>query len=151
MLLLPIAFAALLLLAWSPPNRPAPVQKPTPSPPLIIHGSRMLPEVALTFDACPAVGYDAAIVHVLTETQIPATFFLSGRWMQGHITATKTLASVSYFELGEHSWSHPDFSRLGLVRMDDEITRTEKLLTQLSGRRGTSSAPILHLRYRPKR
>lgn len=137
MLLLPIAFAALLLLAWSPPNRPAPDQKPTSPPPLITHGSRMLPEVALTFDASPAVGYDTAIVHVLTETQTPATFFLSGRWMQGHVTATKTLASVPYFELGEHSWSHPDFSRLGLARMDDEITRTEKLLTQLSGRRGT--------------
>ena len=135
--LIAIALATLLLLAWSPPKRPAPDQKPAPPPPLIIHGSRMLPEVALTFDACPAVGYDAAIVHVLTETQTPATFFLSGRWMQGHVTATKTLVSMPYFELGEHSWSHPDFSRLGLARMDDEITRTEKLLTQLSGRRGT--------------
>jgi peptidoglycan/xylan/chitin deacetylase (PgdA/CDA1 family) len=135
--LIAIALATLLLLAWSPPDRPAPVQKPTPPPPLVTHGSRMLPEVALTFDACPAVGYDAVIVHVLTETQTPATFFLSGRWMQGHVTATQTLASVPYFELGEHSWSHSDFSRLGLARMDDEITRTEKLLTQLSGRRGT--------------
>ena len=134
--LIAIALATLVLLAWSPPNHPAADQKPRPSPPLIIHGSRMLPEVALTFDACPAAGYDAAIVHVLTETQTPATFFLSGRWMQGHVTATQTLASVPYFELGEHSWSHPNFSRLGLARMEDEITRTEKLLTQLTGQRG---------------
>jgi peptidoglycan/xylan/chitin deacetylase (PgdA/CDA1 family) len=133
-----IAFAAMLLLAWSPPHRVTSDPKPTP-PPLspITNGSRTLPEIALTFDACPAMGYDAAIVHVLTETQTPATFFLSGRWMQGHVTATKTLASVPYFELGEHSWSHPDFSRLSVARMDDEITHTEKLLTQLTGRRGT--------------
>jgi peptidoglycan-N-acetylglucosamine deacetylase len=135
--LLAIAFAALLSLAWSPPDRAAPDQKPTPSPPLVTNGSRTLPEVALTFDACPAVGYDAAIVHALTETQTPATFFLSGRWMQSHITTTRSLAAVPYFELGEHSWSHPDFSHLGLVQMDDEITRTEKLLTQLTGRHGT--------------
>jgi peptidoglycan/xylan/chitin deacetylase (PgdA/CDA1 family) len=84
------------------PNHPVSDQQPA-LPPLVTHGSRALSEVALTFDACPAIGYDAAIVHILTETQTPATFFLSGRWMQTHVSATQALAAIQFFELGEHS------------------------------------------------
>jgi peptidoglycan/xylan/chitin deacetylase (PgdA/CDA1 family) len=130
-----IVLAALLSLAWSPPHHPVSTRQPTP-PPLVRHGSRALSEVALTFDACPAIGYDAAIVRVLTETQTPATFFLSGRWMQTHVTATQALAAIQYFELGEHSWDHADFSRLGLAQIEGEIMRTEGLLSQLTGRPG---------------
>ncbi len=107
---------------------------PTATPIVITHGSRTAPQVALTFDACPAVGFDRGIVHVLTETQTPATFFLSGRWAQTHISATEYLASIPYFEIGEHSWSHPRFTAISIRRLDDEISRTQTLLTQLTGR-----------------
>lgn len=70
---------------------------PTPTstpPPLIKNGSRDLPEAALTFDACPERGFDTDIIRVLTETQAPATFFLSGWWMKSHISDTQLLASI---------------------------------------------------------
>ncbi len=110
---------------------------PTPTPAVITHGSRTAPQVALTFDACPAVGFDVGIVHVLTETQTPATFFLSGRWVHTHLSATVYLASVPYFEIGEHSWSHPYFNAISIRRVDDEISRTQSLLTQITGRTPT--------------
>src|SRR5512140_3628516 len=109
---------------------------PTPTmtpPPLITNGSRDLPDVALTFDACPARGFDMGIIHVLTETQTPATFFLSGWWMKSHISATQLLASIPYFELGEHSWNHPNFARLNAFQIGAQISRTEGLLAQLVG------------------
>jgi peptidoglycan-N-acetylglucosamine deacetylase len=119
---------------------PAPVVQsqrlvPTPTPTLVVvmHGSRTVSQVALTFDACPAVGFDSGIIHVLTETQTPATFFLSGRWAQTHVTATAYLATIPYFEIGEHSWSHPRFPALAIRRVDNEISRTQALLTTLSG------------------
>ena len=134
------ALTALLLLIFIQPvgvqagRKLTPTPTPTaPPPPLITNGSRDLPEVALTFDACPARGFDSGIIHVLTETQTPATFFLSGWWMQSHISATQLLASIPYFELGEHSWSHPNFARLSAAQIDDQISRTESLLTQLAG------------------
>src|SRR2546427_6216255 len=43
--------------------------------------------VALTFDMCPVregAGYDAPLIDMLTERRIPATFFLSGRWITKH-------------------------------------------------------------------
>jgi len=100
---------------------------------VITHGLRTAPQIALTFDACPAVGFDKGIIHVLTETQTPATFFLSGRWAQTHISATEYLASIPYFEIGEHSWSHPRFTAISIKRMDDEVSRTQTLLTSLTG------------------
>lgn len=107
---------------------------PTPTPAVITHGSRSVPQAALTFDACPAVGFDVGIVHALTETQTPATFFLSGRWAQTHMSATEYLASIPYFELGDHSWSHPYFNSLTIRRMDDEISRTQSLLGKTASR-----------------
>jgi peptidoglycan-N-acetylglucosamine deacetylase len=107
---------------------------PTPTPAVTAHGSRSAPQVALTFDACPAVGFDVGIIHTLTETQTPATFFLSGRWAQTHLSATEYLASIPYFEIGEHSWSHPHFNAISIRRMDDEISRTQSLLSKITGR-----------------
>lgn len=110
---------------------------PTPTPAVITHGSRSVPQVALTFDACPAPGVDVGIIHTLTETQTPATFFLSGRWVQTHLSATVYLASIPYFEIGEHSWSHPHFNAISIRRMDDEISRTQSVLAKLTGRNAT--------------
>jgi peptidoglycan/xylan/chitin deacetylase (PgdA/CDA1 family) len=60
--------------------------------------------------------------------------FLSGRWAQTHVSATEYLASIPYFEIGEHSWSHPHFNAISIRRMDDEISRTQSLLSQMTGR-----------------
>ena len=139
---LSVGFAALCLLMWVLPEQSVAASLPAQtslltSQPLITNGSRAVREVALTFDACPAIGFDIGILHVLTETQTPATIFLSGHWMQSHISATQLLASIPYFELGDHSWDHADFSRLSAARIAQELTRTEQLLTQLTGRTGT--------------
>jgi len=123
---------------------PAPVAQsqgllptPTPTQVVVTHGSRGVSQVALTFDACPAVGFDKGIIHVLTETQTSATFFLSGLWAKTHISATEYLASIPYFEIGQHSWIHPWFTAISIKRMDDEISRTQSLLTALTGRAPT--------------
>jgi len=97
--------------------------------------------VALTFDACQTAqseaGYDAAIVHVLTETHTAATMFLGGLWMQSHPTETQLLASVPYFELGNHSWGHLDFAVIPAAEMAAEITKTQEMMYGLTGRQPT--------------
>jgi peptidoglycan-N-acetylglucosamine deacetylase len=139
--LIVLSFTTIMLWMWTQPIGVRADHTPTPSPTstppsLIRNGLRNLPEVALTFDACPARGFDTDIIHVLTETQTPGTFFLSGRWMQSHISATQLLASIPCFELGEHSWSYPYFARLSSNQIDVQISRTESLLTQLTGHSG---------------
>jgi peptidoglycan/xylan/chitin deacetylase (PgdA/CDA1 family) len=109
--------------------------EPTP----VTHGNRSQPYIALTFDACQTpdrlTGYDEAIINILTETDTPATIFLGGLWMQRHPTQTQTLAANPLFELANHSWSHPDFTRLSPEEMSAEIIRTQQIMHTLTGQR----------------
>jgi peptidoglycan/xylan/chitin deacetylase (PgdA/CDA1 family) len=114
--------------------------KPTPTLPavLITSGDWVSPYVALTFDMCqdplyPA-GFDATVVDVLQRYDVPATFFMGGDWMRTHRDETKLLAGNPNFELGNHSWSHPDFTQLSEEQMRLEIDQTEDMLFQLTGR-----------------
>ncbi len=118
---------------------PAPLPTPTLPAVLISSGDWVEPYVALTFDLCqdpqyPA-GYDAAVVDVLTRYGVSATFFMGGDWMRTHPEETKALASNPTFELGNHSWSHPNFETLSAEEMSQEIEMTEDMLFQLTGRR----------------
>ena len=123
-----------------PTSTPTLAPLPTPTLPavLITSGDWVEPYIALTFDLCqdpqyPA-GYDAAVVDVLMRYGVPATFFMGGDWMRTHPEETKALASNPIFELGNHSWSHPNFETLSDEEMAQEIEMTEELLFQLTGR-----------------
>jgi len=104
----------------------------------IYHGDRDKPYVALTFDLCQKPEYpawfDQGIVDVLTQYNAPATFFMGGDWMRTHEDETLLLASNPNFEMGNHSWSHPDLPGLSEETISSEIIKTQNLLYQLSGR-----------------
>ena len=110
---------------------------PSSSRGLITNGDRSEYKIALTFDVCQAegdlAGYDAEIVNVLNETQTPATFFLGGEWMRDHQAETLGLANNSLFELGNHSWSHSDFSAITPDEMNKEILLTQQYMYNLLG------------------
>jgi len=124
----------------TPPPTSTSTPNPTPTLPavLITSGDWVSPYVALTFDMCqdplyPA-GFDSAVVNVLQQYEVPATFFMGGDWMRTHPEETKLLAANPNFELGNHSWSHPDFTQLSDEEMGKEIEQTEDMLFQLTGR-----------------
>ncbi len=123
--------------ALSPVPGTAP-ELPPVEPTLIIHGDRSLPYVALTFDACQTIGqptgYDEAIIRILDGTNTPATLFLGGLWMQAHPAQTRALAANPLFELGNHSWSHPDFAEMTSEQMSVEILHTQDIMYNLTGR-----------------
>jgi peptidoglycan/xylan/chitin deacetylase (PgdA/CDA1 family) len=119
--------------------------RPDVAPPLphsdvhfIYHGDREKPYVALTFDLCqkpelPA-WFDQGIYDVLVKYDVPATFFMGGDWMRTHVEETLLLASNPKFELGNHSWSHPDLPGLSEEIITKEIVKTQDLLYELTGR-----------------
>jgi peptidoglycan/xylan/chitin deacetylase (PgdA/CDA1 family) len=115
------------------------LEKLPEQPVRVTHGGRSQPFIALTFDACQSAsqpaGYDEAVIHILTQTGTPATLFLGGLWMQRHPDQTQALAANPLFELGNHSWSHADFSQLTAAEMNEEIERTQKLIISLTGQR----------------
>ena len=143
---LPTASATVpVITTLDPPASPVTNDGPSAAPrlppvekALVTHGDRSVANVALTFDACQTPqrpsGYDEAIIDILTETGTPATLFLGGLWMQSHPRQTEALAENPLFELGNHSWSHPDFAEISPEEMSAEILQTQNLMHQLTGR-----------------
>lgn len=92
---------------------------------VIKSGPPACPGVALTFDLCPvrkAPGYDRTIVDYLANHQIPATFFMSGKWMAKHEEDIDHLLGVGFFEIGTHGEVHAH-----LPMHDADEQRTEIL------------------------
>ena len=76
---------------------------------VITSGPSSCPGVALTFDLCPVrkeTGYDQALVEYLIEHRIPATFFMSGKWMAKHDEEVERLLGIGFFEIGTHGEAH---------------------------------------------
>jgi peptidoglycan-N-acetylglucosamine deacetylase len=105
-------------------------------PQALFHGSRHKNVLALTFDACPSSmhgGYDVRIVQTLIDSGVPATFFMSGKWIRRHSNEVKKLARVPLFELGNHTYSHPHCTEISDDSIHHELLRTESLLFGITG------------------
>ena len=105
---------------------------------LITHGPRDRQQVALTFDLCQSPGrtttLDLPLIDILRREKVPATFFIGGDWMRTHSAELRQLAAVPYFELANHSWSHPDLRRRSRAEITFQVSRTNTELTRLTGR-----------------
>src|SRR5439155_5020950 len=73
--------------------------------------SNMTDEMLRRLDTGAVGSYDdAAVVDELIRLQVPATFFLAGKWVLRYPAETRRLAANPLFELGSHSWSHGAFA-----------------------------------------
>src|SRR5574341_414238 len=81
-----------------------------PAPGQVIKsGPPACPGVALTFELCPVrggTGYDQALIDYLIEHKIPATFFMSGKWITKHDHQVRALLLIPFFEIGTHGDVH---------------------------------------------
>ena len=99
--------------------------------------------VALTFDAGANADGLASILDTLQTTGVPATFFLTGAFVQAYPAQSATIAQRGY-RLGDHSVDHPSFPTL----TDDQI-RAEVLdaATLIRATTGGDPAPLLRFPY----
>jgi peptidoglycan/xylan/chitin deacetylase (PgdA/CDA1 family) len=90
------------------------------------------PAVAITFDACATrthgYGFDRRVYEILKEGGVPATIFVSGRWVELHAPEMAELARDPLITFGDHSYDHPHMSHLTPARMGQEIDQTEAAL-----------------------
>ncbi|MGQ0673847.1 MAG: polysaccharide deacetylase family protein [Hyphomicrobium sp.] len=99
--------------------------------------------VALTFDLCEqpyeVAGYDAAIVNLLRQQNVKATFFSGGKWLLTHAEHAQQLIADPLFEVGNHAWEHRNLRLLIGRRQSDEIgwaqAAYEKTVAELASRR----------------
>lgn len=121
-----------------------PEASPTPAPPdalgpsrRITNGPRSSSMVALTFDLGGRLDPALDIMSWLVEHEVPATIFPTGKTGTTTEVGLAVLAAVrdhpELFDLGNHSWSHPDFRDLETAEILDQLARTEEALVDAIG------------------
>jgi len=128
-----------------PTARPSgtPVPTPTPSQTAIVpanviyHGSRTSGRIALTFDMGGRLTPAVAIVTWLIDHGVHATVFPTGvagsTTTAGKAALALVKAHPDLFDVGNHSWDHPDFRTLTTAQMVQELTSTEAAIAPLTG------------------
>ncbi|MEJ6527702.1 LysM peptidoglycan-binding domain-containing protein [Exiguobacterium sp. USCH10] len=89
--------------------------------------------VALTFDDGADGANTNKILDILAKNNVKATFFLTGSGANNHPQYIKNIAAKGH-QLGNHSYTHPDFTKLTATQMKPELDRTEALIKSLTGK-----------------
>lgn len=100
------------------------------------HGSVFLgdtgkKELYLTFDNGYENGYTAKILDTLKEKKVPAAFFVTGHFVKDQPDLVKRMVSEGHL-IGNHSWSHPDMTRISEPQIRDELDRVKKAVAGIS-------------------
>jgi peptidoglycan/xylan/chitin deacetylase (PgdA/CDA1 family) len=90
------------------------------------------PWIALTFDDGPHVGKTEELLAVLREAHVPATFFVVGKMADRYPQLVRQIAREGH-ELANHSYSHPDMSRLNDNEVMTELEQTREVIERLTG------------------
>lgn len=96
-------------------------------------GQPTCPGVALTFDLCPVrkgSGYDQPLMDYLIKHRIPATFFMSGKWMAKHEPEVDHLLGMEFFEMGTHGDVHAHLPMHDADEQRREILGPVKMLQE---------------------
>jgi peptidoglycan/xylan/chitin deacetylase (PgdA/CDA1 family) len=80
---------------------------------------------ALTFDDGPSP-WTEQLLAALRRGHAPATFFLVGNRVP--LWRSAALAAAAYGAVGDHTWSHPQLTRLPALRIRRELTWTRQEL-----------------------
>ena len=90
------------------------------------------PYIAMTFDDGPSAINTPRLLDMLKQRGIKATFFLIGENVQAHPEIVKRILAEGH-EIGNHTWTHPQLSRLSYDRVKSEISRTQDAIKEASG------------------
>ena len=99
---------------------------------VIRRGNPAEPKVALTFDIEIDDKTLYEFLDILRQRGIHGTFFVTGRWVQAYPDAARAIVQAGH-EIGNHSLTHPFFSRIGLNGAVSELRTTEKIIHDTTG------------------
>lgn len=83
--------------------------------------------VALTFDDGPTVRHTPAVIEMLADLDVQATFYLNGGSGEGAPEAVAALVAAGH-ALGNHSWSHRRMVLMSPATVRREIEETSEVL-----------------------
>lgn len=90
-------------------------------------------KVVLTFDDGPDPDYTPRILDILKREKVPASFFVVGAMVEKNIPILQRIHAEGY-EIGNHTFFHPDISTISIDRVNLELNSTRKLIESITGR-----------------
>lgn len=90
-------------------------------------------QVALTFDDGPDGTYTPQILDILKREGVPATFFVLGSGVRGYPDIVRRMEAEGHV-VANHTWSHPDLTRLNEKQIKKELTATNRAVKQAIGK-----------------
>jgi peptidoglycan-N-acetylglucosamine deacetylase len=113
-----------------------PTDSTTPSgskqPATYFQGHVEQPYIAMTFDDGPSAENTPRLLDILKQRGIKATFFLIGENAQANPNIVKRILAEGH-ELGNHTWTHPQLSKLSDDKVKSEISKTQDAIAAASG------------------
>lgn len=121
----------------------APTPIPTPAAPRKPSYTRCNVEsstVAMTFDDGPHPKLTPRLLDILKERGIKATFFVIGKCVAEFPDIAKRIVDEGH-EIANHSWSHPQLTKLSPTVFASEISQTNEAIQQATGVRPVTMRP----------
>ncbi|MDR0929085.1 MAG: polysaccharide deacetylase family protein [Oscillospiraceae bacterium] len=88
--------------------------------------------IAISFDAAWGGSQTLALLDILDEYQVKTTFFLVGIWVERYPELVKEIIARGH-ELGNHSTSHPQMTKISQEKMREELKKTSDRIEELTG------------------
>lgn len=94
-------------------------------------------EIYLTFDNGYENGYTAQILDVLKKEKVPATFFVTGHYLESAEDLVVRMVKEGHI-IGNHSYHHPDLTQVDDARVKNELDKVKSLTAELTGQKDMS-------------
>jgi cellulose synthase/poly-beta-1,6-N-acetylglucosamine synthase-like glycosyltransferase/spore germination protein YaaH/peptidoglycan/xylan/chitin deacetylase (PgdA/CDA1 family) len=106
-------------------------------------------KVALTFDDGPDANWTPKILDILKEKNAPATFFVIGEDANQQAGIVKR-EFMQGNEIGNHTFTHPEFDIISKTQLQLELNLTELLLESSLGVKTTLFRPPYGIDHQPE-
>lgn len=72
------------------------------------------------------------LLEILERENVKATFFMVGQWVEQYPQTAADIAAAGH-EIGNHSYSHPDFRKRDAAEIEAQLRRTDALIREACG------------------
>nr|WP_246026094.1 delta-lactam-biosynthetic de-N-acetylase [Peribacillus cavernae] len=100
----------------------------------IYKGDTTKKDIYLTFDNGYENGYTEKVLNVLKKQQVPAAFFVTGHYLNSAPDLVKRMVKEGHI-VGNHSWHHPDMTRITADKIRQELEMVKEKTEQLTGQK----------------
>ncbi|WP_409303456.1 glycosyltransferase [Peribacillus sp. SCS-155] len=104
------------------------------------YGESEAKEVVLSFDDGPNPAVTPKILDILSEKQVPATFFVLGKQAALYPNIIERINREGH-EIGSHTFSHANIKTDSARALQAEMNSTQRLIQQITGRSTTLFRP----------